>query len=61
MAVLYSYKRLVWSNLLYQDQRRNTGMKFGALFRIQDPPGPDHESHLENIRRFGAEVIPAFR
>jgi hypothetical protein len=23
--------------------------------------GPDHESHLENIRRFGAEVIPAFR
>jgi len=23
--------------------------------------GPDHEKHLECIRRFGAEVIPAFR
>jgi alkanesulfonate monooxygenase SsuD/methylene tetrahydromethanopterin reductase-like flavin-dependent oxidoreductase (luciferase family) len=23
--------------------------------------GPDHEQHLECIRRFGAEVIPAFR
>jgi hypothetical protein len=23
--------------------------------------GPDHERHLECIRRFGAEVIPAFR
>ena len=23
--------------------------------------GPEHERHLECIRRFGAEVIPAFR
>ena len=51
-------------------------MKFGLLFRPQDPPdaanigqrwqeilaaGPSHELELEAIRRFGRDVIPAFK
>jgi len=39
---------------------RELGMDY-LIITFRFAKGPDHERHLECIRRFGAEVIPAFR
>lgn len=39
---------------------RELGMDY-LILTFRFALGPDHDSHLECIRRFGAEVIPAFR
>jgi|TARA_Y100000031_G_scaffold127450_1_gene145125 alkanesulfonate monooxygenase SsuD/methylene tetrahydromethanopterin reductase-like flavin-dependent oxidoreductase (luciferase family) len=40
--------------------QKEIGMDY-LILTFRYATGPDHESHLECIRRFGEEVIPAFR
>ena len=43
-----------------QKMERELGMDY-LILTFRFALGPDHEKHIECIRRFGAEVIPAFR
>jgi len=43
-----------------QKMREELDMDY-LILTFRFATGPDHDSHIECIRRFGAEVIPAFR